>query len=209
MLSSLSYAILAMLAENPQTGYDLSRHMKLPLGYVWQAKHGQIYPELARLAEAGLVRFRRDDNGLGPPRRVYSITRTGRAELTKWVAAAPHARPMNDELVVKAFAMGRIKGAAADALLQDQIRAHEHRLGALEQRSEAISPGAGGLNAFRFGEYAVLRRAIGVERELIAWCRWLASQLELEGNKSKPIHLKGAAAPRRSPGVSRRKLRRS
>jgi DNA-binding PadR family transcriptional regulator len=181
VLSSLSYAILALLATKPQSGYDIARQMKPPLGFLWQARHGQIYPELARLVEEGLVDLERLDPRGGPPRRVHAITPAGRTELSRWVAKPPQPRSMNDELVVKAFALRKANVATAIGLLNDQIKLHEQRLAALEQRSAAIESRDGGApdpGSSRFGEFAALRRGIGAERDYLAWCRWLRSQLD-------------------------------
>jgi DNA-binding PadR family transcriptional regulator len=199
VLSSLSYAILALLATKPQSGYDIARQMKPPLGFLWQARHGQIYPELARLVQAGLVDFERVDPRAGPPRRVHAITPAGRAELSKWVAKPPQPRPMNDELVVKAFALRKAKAVTAIGLLKDQIKLHEHRLAALEQRAAAIEArdsGAPDPSSARFGEFAALRRGIGAERDYLAWCRWLESQLD-PGNAST-VRSNGRGAARRT-----------
>ena len=181
MLSSLSYAILALLGAKPQSGYDIARQMKPPLGFLWQAKHGQIYPELARLVKKGYVDFERLDSGGGPPRRIHTITAAGRAELSKWVATPPQPRPMNDELVVKAFALRKARADSAVGVVRDQIKVHEHRLAALEQRAAALEsrvsavPDSGWV---RFGEFAALRRGIGAERDYLSWCRWLLRQVD-------------------------------
>ena len=199
MLSSLSYAILALLATKPQSGYDIARQMKPPLGFLWQARHGQIYPELARLVQEGLVDFERLDPRAGPPRRVHAITSAGRAELSKWVAIPPQPRPMNDELVVKAFALRKAKAASAIGLLKDQVKVHEHRLAALEQRAAAIEArdsGAPDPSSARFGEFAALRRGIGAERDYLAWCRWLQSQLDPE--KVSTARSKGRSSAKRT-----------
>ena len=171
MLSSLGYVILALLATKPQSGYDLARQMKPPLGFLWQAKHGQIYPELARLVRSGMVDLERMDKGAGPPRRVHSLTAKGRAELANWVAKSPQPKPMNDELVVKAYALRRVSQTKARALLRDELESHERRLATLEQLAEAsrsLVKTSIGIDSPRFGEYA-----IGMERDYIAWCRWL------------------------------------
>jgi DNA-binding PadR family transcriptional regulator len=180
VLSSLSYAILALLATRSQSGYDISRQMKPPLGVMWQAKHGQIYPELARLVKAGLVEVARVDAGSGPPRRVHSITQTGRAELTRWIVKSPHERPANDELVIKAYALRRVPPKAAMSMLREQMESHSRRLAALEHLHAAVEARISRQSRFtspHFGEYAALRRAIGVEREQVAWCRWLLEEL--------------------------------
>lgn len=179
MLSSLSYAILALLATKPQSGYDIARQMKPPLGLPWQAKHGQIYPELDRLVKAKLVDFVTVANKTGPPRKVHALTAAGRAELLKWVGESPRERTVNDELVIKAYMLSRIPAATSLELVSEQITVHEARLAALETRSAALrqrrqasarSAKAG------FGEYAALRRAIGAERDYLAWCRWLLAE---------------------------------
>jgi hypothetical protein len=54
-LSTLGYALLALLARGPRSGYDLAQRMNRPIGFFWQAQHSQIYPELARLEQLGWV----------------------------------------------------------------------------------------------------------------------------------------------------------
>jgi PadR family transcriptional regulator AphA len=193
MRSSLSYAILALLSKEPQTGYEIGRQMRLPQGFLWQAKHGQIYPELASLAKARLLRFERIDTGSGPPRKVHSLTAAGRAELLKWIVQNPHDRPANDELVIKAYAITSVPHAAATALLNNQLATHDARLATLELRAAAIesmSRSGVGTTSSRFGEYAAVRRAIGAEREYLSWCRWLLG--ELLPKRSKPALRPGA-----------------
>src|ERR1043165_4912310 len=54
-LPAVAYALLGMLAREPLSGYDIARQLRTALGFVWQAPHSQIYPELARLEAHGLV----------------------------------------------------------------------------------------------------------------------------------------------------------
>jgi len=198
--STLGYVILALLAAKPQSGYDLARQMKPSQGFLWQARHSQIYPELARLTTSGLVAFQRVDQRSGPPRRVHSVTPKGRAELASWIGAPPQSRATNDELVVKAYAMQRISAEKAVAMLREELGQHERRLGSLEvfvgaldfsaSKRPAASPG--------FGEYAALRRAIGAEREYISWCRWLIGELT---GASKPRKARPRGAPAKRQGA--------
>ena len=57
-MNNIGFALLGLLARDDLSGYDLSRRLKMPLGFFWQASHSQIYPELAKLAARGLVRER-------------------------------------------------------------------------------------------------------------------------------------------------------
>jgi DNA-binding PadR family transcriptional regulator len=207
VLSSLSYAILAMLASKPQSGYDIAREMKPPQGILWQAKHGQIYPELARLVKQGLVEVERIDARAGPPRRVHAITAAGKTELASWIVKSPQTRPANDEFVIKAYALRRVPAAAAESLLQEQLASHERRLAALEQLFEATKARISNRSAFespRFGEYAALRRAIGFEREQAAWCRWLLDEVTSTRKPGARPRLARQPAVRRSAVARRR-----
>jgi DNA-binding PadR family transcriptional regulator len=51
--TTLGYAILGLLAREALSDYDLSSRMRARVGLFWQARHSQIYPELARLEEGG------------------------------------------------------------------------------------------------------------------------------------------------------------
>jgi DNA-binding PadR family transcriptional regulator len=200
VLSALGYAILALLAARPQSGYDLARQMRPPFGYLWQARHGQIYPELARLVKSGLVDIGRVDKYAGPPRRVHSLTPAGRIELSAWVLRPTQIRPSNDEFLVKAYALRRVRPAAATKLLHDQIKLHDERLGALEQMYavlEARLKSNRRLDPAPFGEFAALHRAVSAERDYISWCRWLLEQL-------KSVPRRTTSAPNRRAGPSSR-----
>ncbi|WPB94296.1 PadR family transcriptional regulator [Streptomyces malaysiensis] len=93
---SLRYAILGYLSTGPGTGYDLSRQFDSGLGWFWSARHSQIYPELKRLADAGLVDRHDAVAGEVFDKYVYSITEKGRAELQQWAAAPPTYPPNRD-----------------------------------------------------------------------------------------------------------------
>ena len=52
---ALRYAILGLLSAEPMSGYDLSKWMDRGLGNIWSAHASQIYPELARMVDAGAI----------------------------------------------------------------------------------------------------------------------------------------------------------
>jgi len=185
MPTSLGYAILTLVAGKPQTGYDIARQMKPPLGYVWQAQHSQIYLELGRLKKRGLLESKRVHQTSRPARTVYSVTKRGSAELGTWITEPPQARPINDEIVVKAFSFARIPESEATTLVRAHMQAHDERLGNLEQRLSALEVSTRAAPS-NFGEHVALRRAIGVEREYLAWCRWLLAQIKVKASRRQP-----------------------
>ena len=60
-LNKTSYVILGMLRLGRHTGYDIKQLVDVSTRFFWAASYGQIYPELARLEEAGLVRGESDE----------------------------------------------------------------------------------------------------------------------------------------------------
>src|SRR6186997_1654208 len=78
LTGTLGHALLGVLAEGPRTGYGLVRHLAQSIAYTWPASHSQVYPELAKLREGGLIR-----EGAPAPRggRVYELTDAGLDEV--------------------------------------------------------------------------------------------------------------------------------
>jgi DNA-binding PadR family transcriptional regulator len=54
-LSPTAYVVLGMLSLGPKSGYEIKALVDKSTRFFWAASYGQIYPELKRLAEAGLV----------------------------------------------------------------------------------------------------------------------------------------------------------
>src|SRR5215468_3911961 len=93
---ALRYAILGYLSTAPGSGYDLAQQLQGGLGWFWSASHSQIYPELKRLEESGLIEGAPTTVGEKLEKRVYSITESGRDALSSWASGAPVYRPNRD-----------------------------------------------------------------------------------------------------------------
>src|SRR3954467_3793295 len=97
---SLRHAVLGLRARRPSTGYELTQAFDRSLRASWHASHSQIYPELARLAEADLVEV----IGHGARRsKTYGITQAGRAELRRWLVEGQPDRSKRDESGLRLF----------------------------------------------------------------------------------------------------------
>src|SRR2546423_14878258 len=79
-LTPTGRVILGMIAFGKHTGYDIKTFVDRTTRYFWAASYGQIYPELKRLEDQGLVRGRPEPSG-GRARTVYELTATGKAAL--------------------------------------------------------------------------------------------------------------------------------
>jgi DNA-binding PadR family transcriptional regulator len=71
---SLRHALIGLLAEQPASGWDLTRRFEDLLGTVWPAGHPQIYGELRKLEADGFIPL----DSEGPRRRkTYRATESG------------------------------------------------------------------------------------------------------------------------------------
>ena len=187
-MTTLGYAILGLLSREELSGYDLTSRMKARVGFFWEARHSQIYPELARLEEQGLVTHRVVEQSDRPDKKVYEITPAGLDALKEWVTEPPTPRAARDELVLKAYSLWLVERERAIALFRDQERRHQERLLDYERRRAWMEEEWGDdilrIDSPRFASYAALRRGILYEREYAEWCRWVADRLEEAGGVS-------------------------
>jgi DNA-binding PadR family transcriptional regulator len=81
---SLRHALIGLLAGEPASGWDLSRRFQEILGSVWPAGHPQIYGELRKLQDDGLIEV----DSQGPRgRKAYRATEAGVAEVRRWLTS--------------------------------------------------------------------------------------------------------------------------
>jgi PadR family transcriptional regulator AphA len=97
---SLRYAVLGALADQPRTGYALLKHFQQSLAYAWPASHSQIYPELARLLEAGLI-----EQAESGPRgsKTYAITEAGLEDTRRWLQETEPDRRVRSDAALRTF----------------------------------------------------------------------------------------------------------
>jgi PadR family transcriptional regulator, regulatory protein AphA len=121
-LSPTAYVILGMVREEPRSGYEIKAMVDGTTRFFWAASYGQIYPELRRLAEAGLVVGSDAPTG-GRRRTVYEITADGEEELKVWLRRPPETYEMREEGLLKLFFAGALEPGEAVEILRS-MRAH-------------------------------------------------------------------------------------
>ncbi len=124
-LSATAYVILGMVRNEPQSGYEIKAVVDNSTRFFWAASYGQIYPELKRLAEAGLVVGSDSPTG-GRRRTVYEITADGEEELRAWLRQPPETFEMREEGLLKLFFADALPREEAVEILR-AMRAHAAR----------------------------------------------------------------------------------
>jgi DNA-binding PadR family transcriptional regulator len=95
-LRTTSWTVLGMLAFNEElSGYDIKKWADWTVRhFYWSPSASQIYSELKRLESLGFVtsRVQHDDEVRG--RRIYQISQSGKAALSRWCREGPVDPPM-------------------------------------------------------------------------------------------------------------------
>jgi DNA-binding PadR family transcriptional regulator len=179
--STLGFALLGLLARRPRTGYELSQAMKEPVGYFWSAGHSQIYPELARLEESGLIRGKAE-HGPGPRQnRRYTISAAGRRALAAWAAEAAPPEPARNEELLKLYSLWLVDPSRARETLAGQREQHLSMLAQYESLAQRFDEGEDEddeSSPGRFFDIASVRRGITGERAIVKWFDELLVQLD-------------------------------
>ena len=127
-LSNTAFVILGLLDTRPRTGYEIKQIVDDSTRFFWAASYGQIYPELRRLREAGLVESERDP-GSARKRVVHRVTPAGREALRAWLAEPAATSEYRDEKLLKLFfsrSAGDVGAAGETAVAALRARGAEH-----------------------------------------------------------------------------------
>jgi DNA-binding PadR family transcriptional regulator len=185
--STLGCAILGLLARRQLTGYQISKSMKGTHDYFWTAQHSQIYAELGKLTQDGLVSPTVVE-GPGPREtRRYAITPDGLSALREWLAATPAPGVERDEFIIRIWSMWLLEPESVQSMVSSHRAQRRKRLEIYRLvEQEMLRDGAPEPNTPAFAAYAALRAGLSYERHRIAWCDWLLAALS-------------AGAPSRAP----------
>jgi PadR family transcriptional regulator, regulatory protein AphA len=127
---SLRHGLIGLLArEGPQTGYQLTKAFDRSVNFVWNALPGQIYPELARLVDAGFIR--QTDSGPRGAKR-YEATPEGIAELRRWITEDEPNRAIRNDTLLRVFFANLVDPTEAEALLRREADVYRRYLALLE-----------------------------------------------------------------------------
>lgn len=119
---TVPHALLALLERGPCYGLRLKEEFESWTGEVWPLNVGQVYTTLQRLERDGYVAAAGEEHA---NQRLYSLTRTGRGELRRWLnTPAADATPPRDELVIKVLMALAVPGVDP----HDVIQAHRRDL---------------------------------------------------------------------------------
>lgn len=170
-LPGTSYVVLGMLRLGKRTGYEIKQLVDNSTRFFWAASYGQIYPELKKLEEAGLVRGESDPQG-GRQRRAYALTPAGERALDDWLRSPDVSHyEMRDLGLLKLFFADGLAPADAARLAR-----------AARERHEAIVAALSAVEAGRpqDPDHRMPRAVLAFGLDCNRWCAQRYAQMERE-----------------------------
>jgi PadR family transcriptional regulator, regulatory protein AphA len=184
---SLRHALLGLLREGPASGYDLLRIFRLSLHTTWPATQSQVYTELTKLADAGLL----SASAQGPRgRKEYTLTDAGLAELRRWLLQTKPDEYPRSEALLRVFLLGALSRDEATNYLDWLADRAAADAAALKELEDSIDWDDQDLS---FYGYLVLDFGKRLRAMTEEWARWAAAQTPPSPLAEEPF--KRPAAP--------------
>lgn len=114
---SIEYAILGLLSSRPLTGYDIKKMFEGSAMLYWSGNNNQIYTTLVKLHEKEWITREVELQEDRPPRKIYSITAQGQAQLKKWLLSEPEAPQLKNSLLIQLAWADQLSPEELDTLL--------------------------------------------------------------------------------------------
>ncbi|MGU3497722.1 PadR family transcriptional regulator [Mycobacterium sp. C31M] len=168
---SLRMAALGLLTQQPGSGYDLLKRFEVSMANVWPATQSQLYGELNRLADHGLIEVAE----VGPRgRKVYRVTEAGRDELLRWATSPQDDPPLRSTELLRIFLLGELPRAEAVEYVRALAEHAESELARLTTLRDTVACAD---DDESFYGRAALQYGLRIEAMRAEWARWLETAI--------------------------------
>lgn len=189
---ALSHTILAVLANSPCSGYDISKRFEEGVSCFWKASQQQIYRELGKMEKQGLAHPEIIPQDGKPDKKIYHITPEGKTELLRWFGEPSEPTPIREDLLVKVLAGPHVPIEMLRQEVLSRRQLHEQKLKHYREKEQLFLtlPQTEDLSERPIclqGEfrYLTLRRGIRYEQNWIEWCDEVLAFLSEKENENK------------------------
>lgn len=151
----LEYALLGLIRQQPQYGYDLLHNWSATLGLIWHVKPASLYAALNKLEQQGLLTATRVPGEASPERKVFSLTPAGNEAFLTWMrtpVATPRA--FRQEWFARLYFFPHVPQQLVLALYAAQLEAAERWLDEQSALNLTGSPFEAQVRAFRRNQIA-------------------------------------------------------
>jgi DNA-binding PadR family transcriptional regulator len=163
-LNATAASLLGFLQAGPRSGWEVVQAVEGSIGNFWNVTRSQVYRELRRLEERGLVEA--GETG-ARDRRPYAITDAGRRAFAEWISREPGPDLVRSPLLLTVFFGQYLDPVLLRRFLVLHRAQHEKQLAGYEHLYEALA----GMDG---EECSVMALRYGIEHER-AVLRWMES----------------------------------
>ncbi|MFB7942307.1 PadR family transcriptional regulator [Streptomyces sp. NPDC056049] len=179
---SLKHAVLAALLEGEASGYDLAKIFDVSVANFWAATPQQLYRELDRLSEAGLITARVVEQERRPNKRMFSLTPEGHRDLGAFTSTSPRPLAVRDELMVQVQACDGGDTEAVRGFVAGRMDVSREKLARYDRLREWLLEGRDEetylRESERVGPYLTLMRGRLLEEENLRWSERVLAVLD-------------------------------
>ena len=137
----LPHIILGVISacDTRVTGKQITDYVYREIGEFWQVAHSQVYPELKRMVEEGLLECHAVPHN--DKEKHYSITPAGKLELEEWLAIPNDETPQHKDIFsLKMFFIRTMDDGRIVGLLEGQIELLDKHLQHLMKNNSIFRP---------------------------------------------------------------------
>jgi DNA-binding PadR family transcriptional regulator len=150
-LNATAASLLGLLHQGTMTGWDLVAVAQERIGNFWTLTQSQVYRELTRMTETGLVT-------VGEPgprdRKPYTITEAGRKAFASWVDGDPAREQIRVPLLLTIQFSDHLQPGRLAEIIDGQRAKHAKRLAEYREHEKQLADApdeAKRLATLRFG----------------------------------------------------------
>lgn len=186
---ALRHAVLAALLDGEASGYELAKRFDVSVANFWSATPQQLYRELERLHQDGLLRARAVQQQRRPTKRIFALTAAGREELRDFVLRPAKPAALRDDLLVKLHAADDGDASAVTEALATRLGKARVKLASYDRLREDLLAGRSEdeylRDADRVSPYLTLMGGRMYEQQNIRWCEAALEILQQRARASK------------------------
>lgn len=104
-MKNTRFVLLGLLQEENLSGYEMKKIIDIRMSFFWQESYGQIYPELNKMAEEGLIETSQGESEVNIKREKtrYKITGSGKEEFKRWMEKENEKDTVRSEFLLKMY----------------------------------------------------------------------------------------------------------
>lgn len=193
---SLDCIILGLLRQ-PASGSDLTNWFKHAFHHFWAAEPSQIYRTLVRLEDQELASVEARPSRRGPPQRMYSIARAGRASLRTWLRRGPSMSDTRLSQLAQIQFLGELSADEQEHFLRALRSEYQARLDDLYRVIASVSDNADPAAAPDDDEFFRRLTVDAGIHQYESWIRWTdrAMAFHKTRNQTRRAAPKGNSPP--------------